>query len=119
MTGHQVERVLNLFKVISFECVVFLDSARNCTLLLVLFLGSPRCIILYKLASVCTVVLVVYNNIPVSDFTHSYLKRYLKIIIWKCYLMSVFECAVRVSVSGCVYVSLPATVWWCIPFLFV
>lgn len=89
-----------------------------CTVLFVLFLGFPQCLFSIQASwCVCIVVLVVYNNIPVPDFTHSYVKCYLKIIIWKCYLMRVLECVVTVNVSVCVYISLPATVQWCIPFL--
>ena len=70
-----------------------------CILPLVLSLGFPQCPLLYKQASMCTVVLVLYNNIPVSDFTHSYLKCYLKIIILECDLMRVFECAITVGLA--------------------
>lgn len=71
------------------ECDALPDSASNCTVLyyLTFSLVFPSVFFLYKLAGVCTVVFVVYNNIPVPDFTHSYVKCYLKIIIWKCYLM--------------------------------
>ena len=53
-----------------------------------------HCLLLYKPLSMGTLVFVVYNIIPVSVFTHSYLKRYLKIIIWKRYLVGALECAV-------------------------
>lgn len=54
--------------------------------------------------SVCTVVLVVNNNIPVSDFTHSYVKCYLKIIMWKCYLMRVLNVSLQwACLCACMY----------------
>lgn len=74
----------------------------------------------------CSTCGVAYNNILVSDSPHSYVKCYLKIIIWKCYLMRVFESVwmcpysecvcVRVCIIACyrtVVYSLSLCVIWC------
>lgn len=99
--------------------VLYCFTSRRLRLYYCTCLVFPNVLFLHKLATVCTVVLVAYNNIPVSYFYPQlqYLKFYLEIIIWKCYLVREFQCVVTVSVSVCMCVSLPATVYWRIPFL--